>query len=213
MGERMEIDFDEERHEYSKDGVPVPSVTTVLAKVLDIYKGVPPFVLERAAIKGTAIHDLTEFYDDDDLDFTTVPEEYSGYLSEYIAVKEELGMEVLESERRVFSEEHWYAGTLDRIVTLKRPISVDGTVVIPPDEPVLLEIKSTYSLMPTTGPQTAAYALALSEMDGKEYPYRMCIWLRPDKHKVIPLLDRNDPIIWSSTLILYNWYKRHKLLK
>lgn len=57
------LEYDDDSHIYLVDGVIVPSVTQLLkSKFGNKYDLVNPAVLERAAIRGTAIHEAIEKY-------------------------------------------------------------------------------------------------------------------------------------------------------
>ena len=78
----MKIDFDEEKHEYSVDGVRVPSVSEILAPLsADRYADLNPWMLKAAAARGTAVHEACEL-----IDYGVEPEEdpeTDGYLVAY----------------------------------------------------------------------------------------------------------------------------------
>lgn len=57
------LEYDDEGHIYIVDGIIVPSVTQILSKHFNDYKGVSPDILERAANKGTALHSAIENYE------------------------------------------------------------------------------------------------------------------------------------------------------
>lgn len=61
------IEFNEKDHIYTvetEDGKKYtpPSVTTIIGKMMDTYKGVPEAQLKQAATRGTRVHDLLEQY-------------------------------------------------------------------------------------------------------------------------------------------------------
>lgn len=57
------VEFNPERHEYKKNGVIIPSVTTIIRQVFGYkYGSVSPEVLERARAKGTEVHLEAEEY-------------------------------------------------------------------------------------------------------------------------------------------------------
>ena len=50
---------------YVVNGVRLPSVTEVLSIAgLTDFSGVPPGVLEKARVRGTQVHEITEWIDD-----------------------------------------------------------------------------------------------------------------------------------------------------
>ena len=57
------VEFNPEQHEYKKNGVIIPSVTTIIRQVFGYkYGAVSPEVLERARAKGTEVHLEAEEY-------------------------------------------------------------------------------------------------------------------------------------------------------
>lgn len=137
------LEFDEAEHKYTWNGKLVPSVTQAL-QVLGGYEGIPKHVLKKAADRGTAVHLATELYDQGTLDWSTVSEEVFGYLEGWMQFLDDKKPELLEIEKKNFHPKLLYAGTMDRILVL------DGVKSV-------LDIKSSFMLMPATAPQTAAY--------------------------------------------------------
>ena len=57
------VEFNPAQHEYKKNGVIIPSVTTIIRQVFGYkYGAVSPEVLERARAKGTEVHLEAEEY-------------------------------------------------------------------------------------------------------------------------------------------------------
>ena len=64
-----EIVFDDVSHTYLVDGVPTPSVTTIIKDILpSMYDNVPKKVLEKASQFGTKLHKATEIDSNEGLD-------------------------------------------------------------------------------------------------------------------------------------------------
>ena len=64
-----EIIFDDVSHTYLVDGVPTPSVTTIIKDILpSMYDNVPKRVLEKASQFGTKLHKATEIDSNEGLD-------------------------------------------------------------------------------------------------------------------------------------------------
>ena len=56
-----ELTFDEATHLYRLNGAELPSVTTVMKPLsTEVYGGVDEWVMERAAGRGTAVHNAIE---------------------------------------------------------------------------------------------------------------------------------------------------------
>ena len=115
------IEFVEDTHTYIKDGIILKSVTQILQELFpDKYDRVPIEVLNKKADYGTKLHKFIEiiekkkpkrplayikrYYQPD------IYQEES--LKQYLRLKEQYNIEVLESEK-VVSYKHLYCGTLD----------------------------------------------------------------------------------------------------
>jgi len=138
-----ELVFRESDHTYWLGDVQVPGVTTVLA-ILGGYEGIPERILRKAADRGTAVHKITELDDAGTLDYATLDDELSGYLAAWWRFKEERKPIILDAEVPGYHPKLLYAGTRDRRLVIGKKAGI-------------LDIKSSYKLMPSTGPQTAAY--------------------------------------------------------
>lgn len=187
---RMKIDFDEEKHEYSVNGVRIPSVSEILSPLsAERYGELNPWMLKAAAAKGTAVHESCEL-----IDYGVEPDEdpeIDGYLLAYQTFLLEHDVEWEMIERLVgfyrglpfddeFGELPLYAGTLDRFGM------VDG-------EPTVVDIK-TYASMSTDAQlsascQTALYKDAI-ESKGAFVMKRAILHLRKDG--TYRLVDLNE---------------------
>jgi len=115
----MALLFNAAAHEYFLDGPQVPSVTGVLRdQSLVDFSGVPPFILERARQRGTAVHALCHFYNENDLDWTSVDPTYRPYVEAWVACVAERHIVPLLCERRLASRRHRVAGTLDLLAEI-----------------------------------------------------------------------------------------------
>ena len=117
----MRIEFDEDKHEYTVNGVKVPSVSEILAPLsADRYSQVNPWVLQAAAERGRAVHEAAQLMDygfDPDEDFSV-----NGYLIAYQDFLSSTNVEWIYAEKIVGADRYLqdgthsvlYAGTLDR---------------------------------------------------------------------------------------------------
>lgn len=121
----MSLIFDHATHTYRWNGVIVPSVTQALKAggVID-YSMIPQDVLQRAAIRGTAVHKACELWDFDKLDESTLDAEVGAYLEGYKAFLRDTGFQPARIEQRIFHPQYIYAGTLDRTGTLNGQLIV-----------------------------------------------------------------------------------------
>lgn len=76
----MQIDFNEEKHEYTVGGEVKPSVTEILGFITaDHYGTINPSILDRAARRGSAVHECLE-----DIDYDMPPEEVPTEIYPYV---------------------------------------------------------------------------------------------------------------------------------
>lgn len=113
------LELDSSTHTYSEDGIVYDSVTQILKKAgLISYEGISPAVMMAAAERGTLAHKACDYYDDNDLDFSSLDPLIEPYINAYARAKEELQFEVQHKELQ-FLEPTWkFAGTIDRVVVL-----------------------------------------------------------------------------------------------
>ena len=189
-----DLAFDAAAHRYTKDGILVPNVTGVLEPIID-YAGVPAWTLERARQIGSAVHLATELDDRDDLVEDSVATEIVPYLDAWRRFRLETGFVPETIEERVFSPRHWYAGALDR----SGPAPDNG-------DPSLFDIKSTSTLMPSTGPQLAAYLEARNYRRKDKVKRRFAVQLKPDgTYRLQEYKDKADFSVFLACLTLHNW--------
>jgi hypothetical protein len=197
-----ELAFDPVPHLYALDGRPIPSVTSVI-DFLNGYMGVPEHILAPARERGQVVHEVTALYDRDDLVMDSVDPIVLPYLNAWIRFLNDTGFVPDLIEQPVFSRRHWYAGTLDRTGHFPR-INIKA----------LLDIKSAAQLVPTVGPQTAAYKNAVLEMGDPSAALmkRYALYLWPDRnppYRLEPCNDSSDMQTFASALNLHNWKKQY----
>lgn len=73
--------FDKESHTYYLDGVRIPSATQLLKPVSkEIYHGINPAILEKASIRGSAVHEMLEnLINGKEVDLSNYPKESWDY--------------------------------------------------------------------------------------------------------------------------------------
>jgi hypothetical protein len=103
--------FDPETHIYCLDGFPVPSVTQVLSEsgLIDTR-----WFQDYHRWRGSAVHLACWYFDQDDLDESTVPDELNGYLDAYRRFKAEQDFVIETIEAKRVHRQFGYAGTVDR---------------------------------------------------------------------------------------------------
>lgn len=148
------LEFDENGHIYRLDGIIIPSVSAVMAPLSKVkYEGINSKTLEKAASKGTSVHNAIENWLKFDIE--DVPPEYQGYFGAFRMWWDKYKPEVVGSEIRMCHRLMRYAGTADLIAY------IDG-------ELTLVDYKTTYTISDMTcGVQLEAYAQALENMGVK----------------------------------------------
>jgi len=156
----MILTFNADTHTYYGDGKPIPSVTQILraAGVTGHYRGT------TARDRGSRVHEATEMYDA--LGIIADSDE-AAYVRAWARFCSDNQVEILASEQAVFNEEHWYAGTLDRIVRIKG------------DQVAILDIKSG-AKADWHRMQLAAYALCWPD----PVDIGLVVYLKPEKYSV-----------------------------
>lgn len=197
------LQFDTAQHAYTVDGARVPSVTQVL-KPLYNFDGIPREVLNAKAALGTAIHRACELLDDDDLDEESdagraALEPMAGYLAGYKRFLSDKKVKVIANEQRLFHPVHRYAGTIDR------SYAFEGNLWD-------VDLKSTVSMSPIVGLQTAAYT-EMFRANGRATPARRgALQLFPDgKYKLWEFSDPADFPTFLSLLTIQRFKERHSL--
>lgn len=121
--ELQELEFEESGHIYKLFGMEVPSVTTLMKPLSSkVYGPIDTDVLDRAARRGTAIHNAIENY----LDFgiEDIDEQYEGYFEAFKKWFGEKKPVVLATECRVYHKILRYAGTCDLLCL------IDGELIL-----------------------------------------------------------------------------------
>ena len=194
------IQFDAKRHVYTLDGMLVTGVTSVIDAFLP-FDNIPADVLESARIRGTLVHQATERHDKGKLTEGNMADlaaaKLDGYLLGWRQFLEEMNVEVLEVEQRVYHTKHRYCGTLDRVIRL------DGRLAI-------VDIKSGM-LYPESEWQTSAYLEAANDGRTDEKivdRYVVKLSQEPSKGRYYKLeahRDKADFEAFRGALAIANW--------
>jgi hypothetical protein len=196
------LQFDEEHHRYTLNGQVVPSVTSIIDPLGNMDM-MPAEIMERARVRGTAVHMVTEFWDvvegDKKREFgvwdVASEEGVEGYLGAYREFKDTVKPELIASEQRLYCATYNFAGTLDRVFKVGDDIGIYDIKTG--------ELSDLYRL------QTAAYLFAYNENKNPwEEPAtkRFLIQLRPNGR--FSLLEHTDPRdlgAFVAALTLHNW--------
>ena len=179
-----------EQHQYFWHGRRVAGVTSVLSS-LGLYPGAQ-FFTEESRQRGTAVHLAVQLWLEDDLDESSVSSVVRPYLDAAVSfLNHALGSDRRGAiEKRVFSEPHLYAGTLD----LHAETFGEDSVI---------DWKSG-AISDVTGLQLAAYDTALG---GGKRRRRIGVQLRPDgTYRMQTFADPTDYPRWLNALGLYRRY-------
>ena len=195
------LEFDAGTHTYSMKGLPIPSVTQVIAGTQD-FTGVSDDVLEAARERGRYVHEITAQYD---LDMLTLKQLEPGdksrlYLKAWVNFLGAADFQPILIEERVYSSRHRFAGTIDRIGWLG-------------GERVVVDIKTAASPSrphPAVGLQLAAYLQAYNEGQSHKAKGRYAVQLRSDgKYTLTQYVDKGDFSVFLACLTLHNWRGRY----
>jgi hypothetical protein len=194
-----ELLFEPDTHEYRHRGMVVPSVTQLLAPLVD-FSGIPPENVEYARLRGEAVHFACELYDQNDLDMDTLDPKIVPYLQAWIKFKAETGFVVHTVEERIPHPIHRYAGMIDRT----------GFMAMNNVQAVL-DIKCVAKLSPVTGLQTAAYKELVERDKGITGLARYSVRLGGDgKYELKRYEEPDDFRVFLSLLNLHNWRKKYE---
>ena len=194
-----ELQFNEERHEYTLGGVVLPSVTTIISAVgLYDFDHVSAETLRIAAERGTIVHTCIELYELGELDESSIDPELAGYFESYLKMKEAglLPERPSAIEKRIYSEKYKYAGTLDQMFA----------------DDWINDIKTG---LPGAehGLQLSAYWLALHE-NITDKPRRLTGTYLHRDGSCGDLIDyRYEPLPWLAVVTDYNWRVRNNKIK
>ncbi|MEX3929781.1 hypothetical protein AB4Y36_38220 [Paraburkholderia sp. BR10936] len=201
-----ELAFDAAAHRYSVGGHPLPAVSRVLHPVSPYAdRSIPRDVLARKAEIGAAAHRAIELDIRGVLDTASLHPLIEPYFAAWRRFCAEAHYTAAASEIRVWHPALRYAGTLDSLGWLG-------------DSAALVDFKCTAAIMPTVGPQTAAYQEAASTTPDIDpalcqlarQARRWCLQLCPDgTYRMVPLDDPNDLRVFLALLTIHTFRQHH----
>lgn len=173
---QSEVTFDSTNHIYTCKGKQLSGITSVLHRQLfpDMYADIDPEVLQRAAERGTLVHQQCELVDEG---FEVDALEARNYQK----LKEENNLCFEASEYLVSDNEH-YASCIDKVYR-------ENDVTFH-----LGDIKTTYSLNKEyVAWQLSIYAYFFEKQNpGAKVSSIFAIWLRDEKFKLVTLERKPD---------------------
>ena len=184
-----DLEYFDDEHLYLVDGVIVPSITQILEKRFDTYKGVPRSVLEKAADKGTMVHNAIELYCTKGIE-TPIPE-----VRNFKSLMKTRHFKVLENELPVIlfdQDEPIAAGRFD--LTIEMNGMIGGA-----------DIKRVSSLAKDkVTVQLNLYRIAYRQCYDREWEFLKAIVLREDIYKFVDI-PINEKAAWSAVKgVLYD---------
>lgn len=161
-----QVAFNQEEHTYSLNGITLNGITGLIKSQLfpNLYKDIPQYILDKAAERGTMVHESIELFDAGFEPKDTTPE-----LESYKRIKRENGLTTLANEYIVTDKEH-FASAIDLVLCKGEDI-------------ILTDIKTTYTLdKEYVRWQLSIYAY-LFELQNPELKVSKlyALWLRDDK--------------------------------
>lgn len=165
--------FDPEAHTYhTPEGVELQGITGMLHRQLfpDEYRDVPQHILDRAAQRGHAVHQLCELADD----LGITPEEPDGLA--YVRLREEMGLVYRASEYLV-SDNRRFASAIDKVYE-------EGD-----DAFTLADVKTTYRLNEDyVRWQLSVYAYLFElQNPGARVVRLLALWVRDGRASAFPM--------------------------
>lgn len=194
-----ELSFEEDKHIYKLDGRYLPSVTTVMKPLSQaLYKDVDEYVLNKAAERGTAVHNAIENYALFGIE--DIEPEYEGYFNAYKDWLTDMNPKTLGTECRVYHKFLRYAGTADM------PVEIDG-------KNILIDFKTSASVNKMlTGVQLEAYSKAF-ESHGLCFDGKAILHLKSNGKYDWTYYERNDSESWDvfcALMLVYNHIQKYR---
>ena len=175
--------FDEATHAYSLGGARVPSATQVLRMTGWVdFEGIRRDVLENKRDLGKAVHLCTQYYDDGDLDESTVRPAWMPYLEAWKSFRREMQVDIMGSEMC----------SVGQINAMPFGMTYDRLGVVSGDESIF-EIKCSAKREDWWGLQLAGYDLGMGQCKTALRRNRYAVQLQPTgNYKLWPFEDPTD---------------------
>lgn len=187
-----DLQFDEEKHIYTRDGHVLPSVTQIIKPIIEYSDAIPAEVMEYASQRGKAVHKACEIIDmggsfAEALDPVIVP-----YVDAWNLFVKEKNVIITQTEQHLDHKLMHYAGTFDAVGM------IDG-------QEWLFDRKVIAQLHPAVGIQLAGYEGLL----GRKVR-RAAVQLKSDgKYVMQEYAGKSDWPVFISLLTVHNWKNNH----
>lgn len=178
-----ELTFDPERHLYRLDGAVLPSVTQLMKPLSAAkYDGIDESIMDKAAKRGTAVHEAIEFYNA--CGVMEIAPEFSGYTDAYLQWFDRFKPNIFGSEIMTYHKILHYAGTVDVLAEFC-------------GKTWLIDLKTTAVINDMlTSVQLEAYAQALGT-HGIEVDHKAILHLRRDGEWKFKTYRKRDTEAWK----------------
>lgn len=174
------VAFDKEAHIYSLDGKVLKGITTLIKTRLfpEMYTDVPESILQRAAARGTKIHDLCEIYDSIGEGCEQVE------VKDYIDIVTKNNLRHLATEYIVTDGETFASG-------------IDKVYEVSDSEVILADLKTTYKLKTEYVTwQLSIYKYLFERQNpGIKVKAIYAIWLKEGKSELVELTAYDAALI------------------
>lgn len=185
------ISYDDARHEYTRMGIRLDSVSSVLPYLSNEWLNANPQVMKRAEGRGRGVAAMIEASLGGAL--TRLVSELSVQWNSWEEFRQETGFKVLSNEYCTASELFVYHDLLDYVGRL----DLVGVCENLSKDVVVIDVKATALVPKTVGPQTAGYFEAYNRC-AKFYGLpkakkRAVLWLNAKSYRYLPL---DNPLDW-----------------
>lgn len=199
LPEFPELSFEESKHIYTLNGQRIPAVSTIMKPLSQaLYKGVDEEVLNKAARRGTIVHNAIENYVRFGIE--DIEPEYEEYFDAFMSWYEDVKPKTLANECKVYHKTLRYAGTADM------PVEIGG-------ERIMVDFKTSAQVNKMlTGVQLEAYAKAY-ESHGVNFDGKAILHLKPNGKYSWIYYDKNDTGSWEvfgALVVVNNHIQKHK---
>jgi len=195
--------LDESTHTYTLAGKKIIGANEFLKLngVGGDFSKIPEFILERARDLGTAVHLTIQYYDEGDLDESTISEPLKPYLEAYKKFLADYKPEILAIEAAVQFKET-IAGTLDKILRIKR-------------RNIVLDLKTSTTLHKSTELQLEIYKIEAQYSFGVKIHDKWVLQLKKDGTYFVKRYDNDftDRKAIKGYLEAYGWHKKNRRKK
>jgi hypothetical protein len=185
----LDFTLDRKTHVYRLGGRIIPGLTSIMKSNGFISEWAMD---EGARRRGSFVHAFTQFYDEDDLDWSQVDDDYLGFVMAWERFRKGTGFTPTLIETPLYHPIFLFAATLDR----------DG--LFPDGSKWICEIKTGHI------PPYAAFQTAAQELLVGEKRQRMAVELHADgTYRTETFKDGRDANMFLSCLAVHNWKISH----